>query len=191
MSDAGRYVIFKQYLSLTNPGKEVHIEAPSSAIDYQYTLSVSPVEASIQAKGSTGETERITISPQSLKNSNTYTILALPDAPAGIAHRPYSRYNSKRSKNLLLPCPVDERYSYTIQLAEGMELSTPDCIKTVDNSVGKTVTSVKRNDSYIEVARTLEIEQQRISLRDYAAFRHLMTEWADPNNSQLLLRMKE
>lgn len=195
LSDAGRYVAFKRYVSLTHPGKDVHIEAPSAAINYQYTLSVSPAEASIQAKGSTGkafeDADPTPISPQSLKDYNGYTLLKLPDAPAGIAHRPYSRYNSKRNKNLLLPYPVNERYSYTIQLAEGMELSTPDYERTVDNSAGKAVMSVKRQGSRIEVVRTLETRQQQITPRDYAAFRHLVSEWADPNNSQLLLQVRE
>ncbi|MDR1555872.1 MAG: DUF3857 domain-containing protein [Tannerellaceae bacterium] len=190
LSEAGRYTAGKRYLSLTNPGKEVTVEAPSTAIDYEYTISVTPTQADIQAKGSMGEAFEYAepgTGSQALKNYSGYTILALPDVPAGIAHRPYSRYNSRRSTNLLLPYLANERYRYTIQLAEGLELSTPDYVKTIDNPVGKAVISVKQNDRTIEVVRTLEIKQQLIPPSDYASFRHLMTEWADPANNQLLL----
>lgn len=194
MSDAGRYTVCKQYLSLTNPGKEVRIEAPSAAIDYQYTISASPAKADIQAAGSMGEafedTEPASAS-RPLKDYNGYTLLSLPDAAAGIVHQPYSRYNSKRSKNLLLPYLPDERYGYNIQLAEKMELSTPDYVKTIDNAVGKAVISLKNKGRSIEFIRTLEMKKQNITPADYAAFRHLMIEWADPNNRQLLLRMNE
>jgi hypothetical protein len=194
MSDAGRYTACKQYLSLTNPGKEVHIEAPSAGIDYQYAISVSPAKADVQAMGSIGEafedTEPSTAS-QSLKDYNGYALLLLPDVAAGIVHQPYSRYNSKRSKNLLLPYQANERYSYNIQLAEGIELSAPDYVKTIDNAVGKAVISLKNNGQSIEFLRTLEVKKQNITPADYPDFRRLMIEWADPNNRQLLLRMEK
>ncbi|MDR1937970.1 MAG: DUF3857 and transglutaminase domain-containing protein, partial [Tannerellaceae bacterium] len=55
MSEAGRYTAYKQFLSLTNPGKEITLEPPSAAIDYRYTLSVSPEKVEIQKAGSLGD----------------------------------------------------------------------------------------------------------------------------------------
>lgn len=194
MSDAGRYVACKQFLSLTNPGKEVRIEAPSAAIDYQYAIAVSPAKADVRATGSIGEAFEDTEPPaasQSLKDYNGYALLQLPDAAAGLVHQPYSRYNSKRSKNLLLPYQANERYSYHIQLSEGIELSAPGFVKTIDNAVGKVVVSLKNNGRSVEFLRVLEVKKQNISPADYPDFRRLMIEWADPNNRQLLLRMEK
>ncbi|MDR0845306.1 MAG: DUF3857 domain-containing protein [Tannerella sp.] len=167
MSEAGRYVDYKQYLSLSNPGKEVAIEAPSTAIDKQYTLTVSPEKA-----------------------NNGYITLSLPDSTAGMAHTSYSRYNSKRTTNLLLPYKANEQYSYTLELPEGMELATPKSAIIINNSVGKMVMSVKQNGNSVEVVRTLALQKQLIAPSDYAAFRNLITEWTDVNNNQLLIKVK-
>ncbi|MDR1919425.1 MAG: DUF3858 domain-containing protein [Tannerellaceae bacterium] len=202
MSDAGRQTAYKQYLSLSNPGKELSLEPPSFAIDYQYVLSVSAGKADIQAKGSLGEAfipytetkkekELTDNTSQLLRSHEGYCVLSLPEATAGLAHAPYSRYNSRRSANLLLPYAAKERYSYTIHLAEGMELSTPVYTKTIDNPVGKVFISLKQNGESIELIRELEINKQWISPADYPAFRRLMVEWAERNNRQLLVRTSE
>jgi hypothetical protein len=161
-----RYIDYKQYRSLSNPGREVAIEAPSTAIGKQYTLTVSPEKA-----------------------KNGYITLALPDSTAGMAHSPYVRYNSKRTTNLLLPYKASEKYNYKLELPEGVELSTPEYNQTIDNSVGKAIISVKQEGRSVSVIRSLEVKKQLITPLDYAAFRTLIIEWAAPNHTQLLLKV--
>jgi hypothetical protein len=167
MSEAGRYIDYKQYRSLSNPGKEVAIEAPSTAIDKQYTLTASLDKA-----------------------KNGYITLSLPDSTAGMTHTPYVRYNSKREKNLLLPYKANERYGYKLELPEGVELSTPEYNKTIDNVAGKALISVKQEGRTVNVIRSLEVKKQLITPADYTAFRTLIIEWAAPNHTQLLLKVK-
>jgi hypothetical protein len=188
---------FKQYLSLS--GQPVPLETPPPVgIHYQYTLSVSPEKADIEATGAIGYAllpcggkgeGSPASSSQPLSSNNGYLILTLPDLPEGLAHAPYSRYNSRRSASLLLPYAADEAYHYTIRLADGLELAVPESEKTIDNAAGKAVISIRQDGRSVNVVRSIVLRKQLITPADYAGFRTLMIEWADPNNLRLLLKL--
>ncbi|MDH6304130.1 hypothetical protein M2459_000842 [Parabacteroides sp. PF5-5] len=200
MSDAGWYSEYAQYISLTNPGKKVNFQTPSTKLDYTYTITLSPDKADIQANATIGEAfipytnkGKATVSEkteQKLKNNNGYILLSLPEAPNSISNAAYKNYNSKRNQHLLVPYKATESISYTIQLPAGMELSTPATTKTTDNAAGKASYTITQNGNSVEVKRNLEMKKQLITPADYAAFRNLMVEWADINKRQLLIKMK-
>lgn len=118
-----------------------------------------------------------------------YTLLTLPATYKGTAQtQSYARYNSKRSNNLLLPAPVEEKYTYTLHLPEYFTLCTPDQEKKISNAVGSLLISIKQTGQQINIERSLKINKKLITPADYPAFRALMTEWSDNNKQQLLLK---
>lgn len=200
MSDAGWYADRAQLVSVSNPGSKITIDPPSAELDYTYTITVSPEKAEIESKGTVGHayvpyTERgksevSDRTEQPLKNNNGYLLLTLPDDANSLAHAAYKSYNSKRKESLLLPGKAKESFTYSVQLPPDMQVSTPEAVKTIDNAVGKAIYSVKQNGQTVDITRTLEIKKQLITPADYTAFRTLMTEWADPNNSRLLIKIR-
>ncbi|WP_293714536.1 DUF3857 domain-containing protein [uncultured Parabacteroides sp.] len=202
-------------ISLTNAGTPVAVNTPSGDIDYKVTLSVSPEKADAQVSATIGNaylpyygsylptfaggdkdaTEAktqngTTISyktSQNLKANNGYVMVSLPDAPVSLAHSYYCQMNSSRKDNLLLPCKANERYTYTVQLPEGMKLSTPEAVKTIENAAGKVVISVKQNGNTAEVERSLQLNSQLYTPAQFTNLRNLLTEWGNASNRTLLL----
>lgn len=200
VSPVNGYTDYAQYISITNPGKKLTVNAPDTKLEYIYSITLSPEKAEIQTNGTIGDAFRSCTpawknevtnkTEQTVKNNNGYILLSLPEAPDGISNAAYKTYNSKREENLLLPYKSIENYTYTVQLPAGMELSTPATTKTTGNAVGKAVYAVRQDGNLVEVKRTLEINKQLINSSDYAAFRNLMVEWADMNKRQLLFKVK-
>lgn len=202
-------------ISLTNAGTPVAVNTPSGDIDYKVTLSVSPEKADAQVSATIGNaylpyygsylptfaggdkdaTEAktqngATISykaSQNLKANNGYVMVSLPDAPVSLAHSYYCQMNSSRKDNLLLPCKANERYTYTVQLPEGMKLSTPETVKTIENAAGKVVISVKQNGNTAEVERSLQLNNRLYTPAQFTNLRNLLTEWGNASNRTLLL----
>lgn len=114
-------------------------------------------------------------------------MVSLPDAPVSLAHSYYCQMNSSRKDNLLLPCKADERYTYTVQLPEGMKLSTPEAVKTIENAAGKVVISVKQNGNTAEVERSLQLNNRLYTPAQFTNLRSLLTEWGNTSNRTLLL----
>ncbi len=198
MADGGWYGDYLTSLSVTTPGQAVNIQSPDATIEYDYAISLTPGQAEITTKGTTGSAfipyvgnspakEKTTLP---LKNNNGYLILSLPDSPISLSHAAYSRCNSNRKVNLLLSNKANESYRYLIELAGNIELASPEKNKTIDNAIGKASLSIKQNGNIVEVNRSLELKKQLITPADYTSFRTLMTEWADKNNRQLLIKVK-
>lgn len=209
MSDAGWYADFAKLVSISRPGNVVTLETPSVELDYNYTINMEAEKAEIQSvarvgsafipytdnyvaqytandkqakeeKGNDFSTFTYTKSQQ-IGNTDRYIIFFLPDSPNGMSYSSYKNYNSKRNVNLLLPYKAKESYKYTIQLPDYIKLKTPATTKTINNKTGTTSLSIRQNGNTVEVTRTLEIKKQLIHPADYAAFRSIMTEWADNN----------
>ena len=202
-------------ISLTKAGTPVTISTPSTDLTYKVTLSVSPekadakVDATIgnvylpyygaylstyagadkeakESKTGNGTTISYTAS-QPLKANNGYVMVSLPDAPVSLAHSYYCNMNSSRKENLLLPCKANERYTYTVQVPEGMKLATPEAVKTIENAAGKVVISVKQNGNNAEVERSLLLNKQLYTPAEFGNLRTLLTEWGNQSGKTLLL----
>lgn len=199
-------------------GEVITIETPATAIDYKVELAISPekadakVSATIgnayipyygdylprfagadkEAKGTKGkENTTLTYSAsQPLKAQNGYVMVSLPDAPVSLSHAAYCSLNSSRTENLSVPCQADEQYTYTIQIPDGMELCTPEAVKTIDNAAGTVTLSVKKNGSTAKVVRSLKLNKQLYTPAEYTNLRKLLTEWGNADNRIVLLSIK-
>ena len=98
--------------------------------------------------------------------------------------------NSQRKENLLIPRPVNEVYTYTIECPENMELRTPETDKTIRNAAGSLTISVKKNGRTATVTRSLELNKQLYTPAEYKDLRQLLTEWSDVNGKTLLFSVR-
>lgn len=122
----------------------------------------------------------------SLEVENGFATISLPDAVQGFSHLPYGYLNSRRKENLLIPRPVSEVYTYTIECPDNMQLRTPETDKTISNAAGKLTISVKKNGRTATVTRSLELNKQLYTPAEYKELRRLLTEWSDANGKTLL-----
>lgn len=136
----------------------------------------------------TGNSENEQTAP--LKVENGYATISLPDAEYGFSHLPYGYLNSQRKENLLIPRPVNEVYTYTIECPENMELRTPETDKTIRNAAGSLIISVKKNGRTATVTRSLELNKQLYTPAEYKELRQLLTEWSDVNGKTLLFSVR-
>ena len=136
----------------------------------------------------TGNSENEQTAP--LKVENGYATVSLPDAGYGFSHLPYGYLNSQRKENLLIPRPVNEVYTYTIECPENMELRTPETDKTIRNAAGSLTISVKKNGRTATVTRSLELNKQLYTPAEYKELRQLLTEWSDINGKTLLFSVQ-
>lgn len=126
----------------------------------------------------------------SLEVENGFATISLPDAVQGFSHLPYGYLNSQRKENLLIPRPVSEVYTYTIECPDNMELRTPETDKTISNAAGKLTISVKKNGRTATVTRSLELNKQLYTPAEYKELRRLLTEWSDTNGKTLLFSVR-
>ena len=136
----------------------------------------------------TGNSENEQTAP--LKVENGSATISLPDAGYGFSHLPYGYLNSQRKENLLIPRPVNEVYTYTIECPENMELRTPETDKTIRNAAGSLTISVKKNGRTATVTRSLELNKQLYTPAEYKELRQLLTEWSDINGKTLLFSVR-
>ena len=136
----------------------------------------------------TGNSENEQTAP--LKVENVYATSSLPDAEYGLSHQPDGDLNSQRKENLLIPRPVNEVYTYTIECPENMELRTPETDKTIRNAAGSLTISVKKNGRTATVTRSLELNKQLYTPAEYKELRQLLTEWSDVNGKTLLFSVR-
>lgn len=126
-----------------------------------------------------------------LSTEKDYTLLTLPATYEGIAETTgYTRYNSKRHSNLLLPTLVNEEYNYTLALPDNLQLCTPEKEIKIDNAVGSLTLSLKQDGSVFHIRRTLQLHKKLITPTDYPAFRQLMTEWGDKAAREMLVKKR-
>ena len=136
----------------------------------------------------TGNSENNQTAPLNVKNG--YATISLPDAKYGISHQPYGYLNSQRKENLLLPHPVSEVYTYTIECPENIKLRTPETDKTIRNTAGSLTITVKKNGRTATVTRSLKLNKQLYTLAEYKELRLLLTEWSDVNGKTLLFSVR-
>ena len=140
----------------------------------------------------TGENETTTVNGNTtapVSAQQDYLILTLPQTHKGILQEQgYHRFNSKRTVNLLLPNVLTEEYDYTLRLPADLTLCTPEKEITLNNAAGSLHISLRQEGQDVHIRRTLDLPERLITPDNYPAFRQLITEWADPQGQQLLLK---
>ncbi|MCD7977947.1 MAG: DUF3857 domain-containing protein [Tannerellaceae bacterium] len=199
-------------------GERISVNGWSTGIDYQYIIRLADQQAEIKTSAKVGNSflpysatplmalgvsdtgadyrrgkEGISFEAtenRGVEEKGGYLLFSLPDCPRSIAHGMYSGYNTKRKENLTLVYPVHESYRYQIEIPENLELSTPATVKNISNKAGTLSVSVQQNGNVLEVTRTLEIPNRKISPSEYADFRDLVVQWSDQQGKTILFKVK-
>lgn len=125
-----------------------------------------------------------------LEVHDKYTMIVLPENSHGISHLRYSRLNSRRNVNMIIPRIVDETYTYMIKCSEKMQMRTPEQDVQITNSAGRMVSSIQKTDNGIKVVRSLKLNKQIYTPKEYKDVRDLLIAWNDRNSKTLLFLMK-
>ncbi len=186
-------------LSLSRAGQPLTLSEPDTHINYEVSVAVTEEKSESVVNASVGSaflpyygadtklrTQNDTIT-QPLKPNNGYLFLQLPDAPMGIAHGQYSRLNTMRKKNILLPYAPDEHYRYVISLPQGMRLASAVDSKEIENEAGKLTLSIRKEGEKTVVERSLKLHKQLYSPREFASLRTLLTEWSESLSTPILI----
>ena len=182
-------------------GKAVATAVPEKE-DYRIkgdiTITFKDGAATISSKESVGKSLLPYFATADSESSRTvplnvqdgYATLTLPEAGQGFSHLPYGNLNSRRKENLLLPRPVSESYTYTVECPENIRLCTPETDKTISNAAGKLTFSVKKNGNMATISRSLKLNKQLYTPAEYEELRQLLTVWNDISGKTLLLSVR-
>jgi hypothetical protein len=132
--------------------------------------------------------EKESTTSETLNLDNGYATVELTEPASSFGNFHYSRLNTVRKENLLLPRPVNEEYNYELQLSDGLTLQTPITNKTISNAAGKMTYTVKKEGNNAQITRSLQLNKQLYTLAEYSALRSLLTEWENASNKTLVLK---
>lgn len=175
-------------------GEPIPVTLENTQIESRITLRIEGTKAEITTHEKTGmgllpyfaPKEKVANDSMLLRITDGYITLQLPEATYGFAHQPYGRLNSRRQENLLLPYPVNETCTYTIDIPQNMQLRTPETEQTAGNGVGEVTLLVKKEGQRATVIRRITLKKQLYTPAEYADLRRLLTLWSDPNRKTLL-----
>lgn len=189
-------------ISLNTAGSPVTLPAADAHIDYEAEVTVTRDKAETKVKASLGDallpyygsdltayTGKETVT-QTLDTRNGYVLLTLPDAPVSLAHSRYSRLNSARTSNILMPHLVDEHYTYTVTLPQGMKLASAETVKVIENEAGALAIRLHKNGDKTLFERSLKLRKQLYTPAEFGSLRLLLTEWGDTSVRTLLLSVE-
>lgn len=170
----------------------VKADIPRALIAYTDTkaaaFTAGDSKAKVQASGETVHAEFA--SPVATNTQNGICMVALPDAPAGMAHSAYVRGNTTRDCNLELPYAADETYTYSVQVPAGKSCITPSAEKSLSNTAGALHISIRNTQGKVIVERSLKLHSATISKANYPAFHALLATWVNPNYTMLMFKDK-
>ena len=182
-------------------GKPVAVPLPAAeeyGIRGEYKIAFNEGNVTTEATETAGaalipyfaEGERKSHSAAPLKVVGGYATLQLPESAYAFSRLPYGNLNSRRKENLMLPHPVSESYTYTVECPEQMELRTPETDKTIRNVAGSLTISIQKKGHTATVSRSLILSKQLYTPAEYDALRQLLTEWSDANQKTLLFSVQ-
>lgn len=122
-----------------------------------------------------------------LRSYGDYFLFELPVNTAGTEKWNIRFLHSERLTPFELPNPIDEEYSYTIKLPEGVRLINPVELIEKSASFGELVVYISQDKDEIIVKKMLVLNQTTISIEDYPAFKEIMDLWNEKNFRRLFL----
>jgi len=122
-----------------------------------------------------------------LKQFGDYFLLELPVNMAGTEKWNIRFFHNERFTPFELPNTIDEEYSFSIRLPEGVKLVTPAALVEKSAPFGELVIYISQEQEEIVVKKMLILSQKTIGLEDYPVFKEMMDLWNEKNFRQLYL----
>jgi hypothetical protein len=125
-----------------------------------------------------------------LNNFGDYNVLELPVNMAGTEKWGMGFLHSGRLTPVELPNTIDEQYSYSVSLPEGLRLVNPVGLIEKSAPFGELVIYISQHEAEIVVKKMLLITQRTIGPEDYTAFKEMMDLWNEKNFRRLFLSVR-
>ncbi len=105
-------------------------------------------------------------------------------------HYGFKTLNTQRTENILLPYPISESYSYTINISPySLSTNKSSVLTKVSNKVGEVeISIINGKNGTITITKKININTMLITPTLYKDFRNLSIEWYNENNNKLLFK---
>ncbi|MBP6977050.1 MAG: DUF3857 domain-containing protein [Bacteroidales bacterium] len=129
--------------------------------------------------------------PRAFKEQDEYCFLELPVFKNGFNGFPMNFLNASRKAPLEIPFPLQESYSYSLELPATLHLITESENSVMVNPVGTVTVKIAAKKQTVSVFRELKLTMQEISLQHYEELRALINEWNDINKRRLIFKKEK
>lgn len=181
-----------------NDGSDMTVAPRKYQINNNQTLSVQKDKFTTVTKESLGssllpyfaEKSSEKVANHNLQTENGYATIVLGESKFAFSTLGFNHLNSSRKVNLLLPRPVEETYTYSINCGNHVQLCTPSSKKEIHNAAGHLVISIQKEGRTATVTRSLKLNKQVYTPSEYKALRLLLSTWSDTNTRTLLFSVE-
>jgi hypothetical protein len=123
-----------------------------------------------------------------MKAEANYRFFSFPEISRGTAGWHISYLTAERKTPLEIPYPVNEQYSFTIDVPAGVTLVNPVELTEMKTSFGEMVLSVVQKENKITVKKMLVITSSVIAVSEYGDFKRMIDMWNDRKCRELILK---
>lgn len=121
------------------------------------------------------------------KQQDGYLFLEMPALKNGFSGWQMNYLSASRRTPLSIPYPLEESYSFTLEIPDHLELITSPGLFTVSNEAGSVTVEVAVKKRTVFISRKLRLKVREITVQQYDEFRSLIHEWNDMNKQRLIL----
>ncbi len=125
---------------------------------------------------------------KTLKSDKNFLFLPLPVIIDGVLTWHLGTLSNIRTTPFEIPYVINESYTYSVKLDNGLELfSIPENV-SISNSVGSYVFKVSQTEDRLEIEKSIVLNKKVISAEEYLEFREIYTACTGKSHSQLIIK---
>ena len=125
------------------------------------------------------------------KQQDGYMFLELPALRNGFSGWQMNYLSASRTTPLSIPYPLEESYSFSLEIPDNLELITSPGRSAISNQAGSVTTEVTVKKRTVILSRKLQLNVREITPQHYDEFRSLINEWNDMNIRRPVFRTSQ
>lgn len=125
------------------------------------------------------------------KQQDGYMFLEIPALKNGFSSWQMNYLSTSRTTPLNIPYPLEESYSFSLEIPDDLDLITMPGLFTISNQAGSVTIEVAVKKRTIFISRKLRLNVREITNQQYDEFRSLINEWNDMNNRRPVFRKSQ
>lgn len=115
----------------------------------------------------------------------------LPVIKSGFDRLHINYLESERIDPFVIPCPLSEKYTFSIEIPEGYIFANPQYNNRIKSSAGSVSIEIKPKNNQLLITREISISKTTVSPADYETFREMINLWLDKNLQTVVFRAAE
>jgi hypothetical protein len=123
-----------------------------------------------------------------LRNQANYYFFDLPLCKNGSDSWHIGSLSSERVTSFEIPFPVNEQYSFTIDLPHEMQLVNPIELTEMKTDFGELILFMSQEGKKITVKKMLKVSVTNIPVSEYKAFKQMMDLWNDRKVREVIIK---